>query len=1314
MVVPPALNPTALPPPEVWDDDADFDFGGDANDPNTTAFSTLRRPASFTSDVDIFDGEAILDTHSGSSGNGDHHPHHRGPASVSGSASSRTSRSGMSSSAHTYRSTDLTDPEGSPANSFHGGDIHNRKTADSAAGLSPQRAYDTGRPLSTSPTALDHPFSNFRRGAKHTGAGSPSAAASGAAQRRRQNSHEIASNSSEHEFDFELGEEVSQLHLAPTTLRKRPSSSLEQDRLTLWGDNESPATGMLAADAEIKKDQAGGATGGTRTSPSPSRNSAPDSDNDGALGDDESEAAEPIEEGLDLPDSIFGSPMAAADGVVPSTMDRPSAKLRAILDARLRGQHLSSAQSTSTPTKSTSELLAGGVLDFDADTDVVTGLVITDDLDLSPSRLAAKSLSFKIRKGLGFGMGGAGSNTVPRSQFEQSRAGNGPSSKAERARPSGTNVRTWNSSSASSNTTQLPTVVLTNSSPAQPERTQTSSQRSPPRALSSFSHAPGAGPRMYAFPTSTSPSARSSGNADSIRSASPSGPGHQQHPGPSVARKSPTLLSPDGFSGPTFLGVDHASASSQHHQRRQSLVRKQSMPVLLSDQASGNKHASTSAALSAVHASITANASALSRLMASTASSRAREAETAARMAARASTAAGEADADRNSPTSRLPPSRPSTPVNGAVRYTLSTGASRIRRMGGGGADGLSSRPSSSSGTQGRSTPNMYSAITASAAAAKDAARVMRRPTRARHYGTGNELDGFDDLPTSQEAESRFRRTPLRQASNANSMTMSSLVGDETLKVRPRDLPQLFTPVKDSGSSTLTSKNVSQICGSQNAVAGPSSSAQRTSSRAGSRASSGTAGAVSSSVRQRSSRSSSAANNNNQPPRSRRPTLIRNMGGNSNNRSRVVGDMRWNPVLQRWEGNESALRAFDNVINSSIRPALISPLTTSSVNSLMSSSSSLFTLGGSSHSTLLGSRKSITALAGAASQSRPSAASSPVAGRGSISGASAAPVAPASIPASTSNSTSFGDSHSTLQGTRVVGDMIFDPQRLCWLSMAGTEEPDVFANMGEDDDDDDDDDEDFFGSGANGTSKAAAEGGKSQLLLTAGDAASANRDGAESGILSSSSRQHGSSTVESTAGGGWSSGWGVGARSGAGRSSIGSTMDDEDEEEMSKSVGYPDSGAVQAKNASGATALLAAHPVSSQQQQQASSGHSQQQSLTARRIRSADLLRTIPATGSSMDYASVYLAQGPSSGAKTSAPAAISTSTAVSTASVTDYDDEELERLCREAETRHRAEMRGFLPKGATDVNAKAGNRAEVDPRSHLYLLQRLAREACR
>lgn len=115
----------------------------------------------------------------------------------------------------------------------------------------------------------------------------------------------------------------------------------------------------------------------------------------------------------------------------------------------------------------------------------------------------------------------------------------------------------------------------------------------------------------------------------------------------------------------------------------------------------------------------------------------------------------------------------------------------------------------------------------------------------------------------------------------------------------------------------------------------------------------------------------------------------------------VVGEMKWNPQTLRWEGNDQALRDFDVAVGTSLRPALITHLTGSSI--------------------------------------------------GSPCGSFAA-------------------------GARKVGNMIFDPQRMCWISLLPPEEdePDVFADLADDEHDDD-------WEAKGGTIRASQQGGSGAL-----------------------------------------------------------------------------------------------------------------------------------------------------------------------------------------------------------------------------------------
>ena len=115
----------------------------------------------------------------------------------------------------------------------------------------------------------------------------------------------------------------------------------------------------------------------------------------------------------------------------------------------------------------------------------------------------------------------------------------------------------------------------------------------------------------------------------------------------------------------------------------------------------------------------------------------------------------------------------------------------------------------------------------------------------------------------------------------------------------------------------------------------------------------------------------------------------------------VVGEMTWNPVKLRWEGNETALRDFDNIpISTSARPALITHIS---------------------------------------NPASPTAMNLLPGGIGHRSGSS-------------SSSSILGSVNTG--GSRIVGDMRFDPKEMRWISLSPDEEPDPFEGMADDEDED--------------------------------------------------------------------------------------------------------------------------------------------------------------------------------------------------------------------------------------------------------------------
>ncbi|KAG6832298.1 hypothetical protein H0H92_003531 [Tricholoma furcatifolium] len=234
------------------------------------------------------------------------------------------------------------------------------------------------------------------------------------------------------------------------------------------------------------------------------------------------------------------------------------------------------------------------------------------------------------------------------------------------------------------------------------------------------------------------------------------------------------------------------------------------------------------------------------------------------------------------------------------------------------------------------------------------APKFLRRPKRQQLFGDGTELDGIEDLPTDRDKEGRYRVQPKGHGSRVPSATSSS--GDKgTIKKKRRDTLSSSTeapPPIALAPATNTLKRTARIEFPPKANNPKPSSPKATKKKASATPS---------------------------PLTRKKPTLIRNLG--STNGPKVVGEMKWNPLTLRWEGNDHVLRDFDSTVGTSTRPALITHLTGSSIGSPVGSFAS---------------------------------------------------------------------------GARIVGNMIFDPARMCWISTLSPEEdePDVFANLADDEEED--------------------------------------------------------------------------------------------------------------------------------------------------------------------------------------------------------------------------------------------------------------------
>lgn len=310
-----------------------------------------------------------------------------------------------------------------------------------------------------------------------------------------------------------------------------------------------------------------------------------------------------------------------------------------------------------------------------------------------------------------------------------------------------------------------------------------------------------------------------------------------------------------------------------------------------------------------------------------------------------------------------VPPTRPSTPSSNpvALRLTMPTSSSRLKSRPSVSAV-FPNRPPSRSNSplipRPPSSLSLQQPKLPTPSPAPGSIKVLKRPKRPKVYGDGTELDAFDDLPLDGDKETRFRVQPkvtrVPGASYPKPPEKDPSNSKGTLRRKPTREPSNGNLRAESNASTpvppLPTTSLRRKGRFDSLIFKPPQAEEIMSKKKR---------VVSSSTTRR------------------KPHLIRNPGGATV--PKVVGEMKWNPMALRWEGNDQALRDFD-AVGTSTRPALITHLTGSSIGS---------------------------------------------------------PVG------------TFAN------GARMVGNMIFDPARMCWISTLPPEEdePDVFADLADDEED---------------------------------------------------------------------------------------------------------------------------------------------------------------------------------------------------------------------------------------------------------------------
>lgn len=194
---------------------------------------------------------------------------------------------------------------------------------------------------------------------------------------------------------------------------------------------------------------------------------------------------------------------------------------------------------------------------------------------------------------------------------------------------------------------------------------------------------------------------------------------------------------------------------------------------------------------------------------------------------------------------------------------------------------------------------------------AADTWERLSKPKNKKHFGDGHELDGFDDLPTSRETETRFMKQPLASGTKTTirNRLYQNILPDRTATPAP---PSPFSPAK----SVATPRFARDTAASR--IARETSLAHRAPSH----------GPLSAITAQREAGALTPKTNLNQQPhvpqstvRSKKktkrpqqlkPHLIANL--NAGKESKLVNGMFYNAETLRWEGNENALSAFDATV----------------------------------------------------------------------------------------------------------------------------------------------------------------------------------------------------------------------------------------------------------------------------------------------------------------------------------------------------------------------------------------------------------------
>ncbi|KAH8205337.1 hypothetical protein TruAng_000584 [Truncatella angustata] len=193
--------------------------------------------------------------------------------------------------------------------------------------------------------------------------------------------------------------------------------------------------------------------------------------------------------------------------------------------------------------------------------------------------------------------------------------------------------------------------------------------------------------------------------------------------------------------------------------------------------------------------------------------------------------------------------------------------------------------------------------------------QTLNKPRRVKQFGDGTELDAFDDLPTSAQTEFKFTKLPV---ASRDRNTLRNKFHQHALPGRGTPSPASpFTPARTDyqphfARDTAASRKAREVSLAQRAPPPPPPITP-------------VAPLPSQRVAQLSARTplnphGSVRSKKRKPPQLK-PHLITNMS--SAKESKVVNGMTYNPETCRWEGNETALHAFDVQVSTPLAASVL-------------------------------------------------------------------------------------------------------------------------------------------------------------------------------------------------------------------------------------------------------------------------------------------------------------------------------------------------------------------------------------------------------